>query len=204
VVREIVAGNVQVQLGGIEKVISLLFVDIRGFTAFSETNSPENVVSMVNRFLSLTSRSIQENGGTIDKYIGDATMGIFNAPNDLPNHALCAVRAAWDMKQGAVALRQEILRDYGVDLQFGIGINTGTAVVGNMGSESRMEYTAIGDTVNTAARIESRAGKGQALLSDATYQLIKNAVFAVELGVINVKNKAAGVRVHSLEFVFES
>ena len=203
VVNEIISGNVDVQLGGTEKEITVLFVDIRGFTAFSEANPPEKVVSMVNRYLALTSRSIQENGGTIDKYIGDATMAVFNAPNNLPNHALCAVKAAWAMKVGAESLREEIIQNYGVDLQFGVGVNTGLAVVGNMGSDFRMEYTAIGDTVNTAARLESNSQKGQVLISDATYQIVKEHVEVTDLGVINVKNKKTGIQIYSLEGVLD-
>ena len=199
VVNEIIAGNVEVQLGGSVKEISVLFVDIRGFTAFSEANPPEKVVGMVNRYLALTSKAIQENGGTIDKYIGDATMAVFNAPNDLKDHALCAVRAAWAMKVGAEPLKDEIIEAYGVDLQFGVGVNTGTAVVGNMGSDFRMDYTAIGDTVNTAARLESNAEKGQIIISDATYQAVKNHVEVTDLGIINVKNKKTGIQIYNLE-----
>ena len=201
VVNEIISGNVEVQLGGTVKEISVLFVDIRGFTAFSEANPPEKVVNMVNRYLALTSRAIQQNGGTIDKYIGDATMAVFNAPNDLKDHALCAVKAAWAMKVGAEPLRDEIVEAYGVDLQFGVGVNTGTAVVGNMGSDFRMDYTAIGDTVNTAARLESNAEKGQIILSDATYQVVKDHVEVTDLGIINVKNKKTGIQIYSLENV---
>ncbi len=199
VVNELVAGNVAIELGGVEKELTLLFVDIRGFTAFSEANPPDRVVAIINRYLSLTSRAIQEYGGTIDKFIGDATMAVFNAPNDLDDHALRAVRAAFAMKKGSVALREEILRDYGVDLQFGIGINTGPAVVGNMGSAFRMDYTAIGDTVNTAARLESNAQKGQILLSEATYSRVKEHVEVEDLGVLNVKNKKIGIQIYSLE-----
>ena len=198
VVNEIIAGGVDIQLGGVVKEVSALFVDIRGFTAFSEANPPEKVVDMINRYLGLTSTSIQKNSGTIDKFIGDATMALFNAPNNVPDHALCAVKAAWAMKQGAVILQKEIIEEYGVDLQFGIGINTGKAVVGNMGSEFRMDYTAIGDTINTAARLESSAEKGQIIISDATYQLVKNNVEVAELGIINVKNKKVGILVYSV------
>ena len=198
VVSELMSGGVEIKLGGLEREITVLFVDIRGFTAFSEANPPEKVVSMVNRYLALTSASIQEQEGTLDKYIGDATMAVFNAPNNLPDHALRAVRAAMDMKKGAVMLQSEILRDYGVDLQFGIGINTGVAVVGNMGSDFRMDYTAIGDTVNTAARLESNAEKGQIILSDSTYQLVKDHVEVTDMGVLNVKNKKVGIQIYSL------
>ena len=198
VVKELVSDGVEIQLGGVEREVTMLFVDIRGFTAFSEANPPEKVVSMVNRYLGLTSRSIQDNGGTIDKFMGDATMAVFNAPNDVPDHALKAVKAAWAMKQGSVALREEILRDYGVDLQFGVGINTGTAVVGNMGSDFRMDYTAIGDTVNSAARLEANSEKGQILISEATYQLVKDHVDVKDLGILSVKNKQIGIQIYEV------
>jgi len=198
VVSELLSGGVDIKLGGVEKEITVLFVDIRGFTAFSESNPAEKVVSMVNRYLALTSNSIQKQEGTLDKYIGDATMAVFNAPNNLPDHAMRAVHAAMEMKKGAVLLQGEILRDYGVDLQFGIGINTGVAVVGNMGSDFRMDYTAIGDTVNTAARLEGNAEKGQIIISDSTYQIVKDYVEVEDMGVISVKNKKVGIQIYSL------
>ena len=203
VVNEIMSGGVEIQLGGVVKEITALFVDIRGFTAFSESNPPEKVVDMINRYLGLTSSAIQKNNGTIDKYMGDGTMALFNAPNDVPDHALRAVRAAWAMKEGSAALRKEILNDYGVDLQFGIGVNTGTAVVGNMGSDFRMDYTAIGDTINTAARLESGAEKGQIVISDATYQMVSEHVEVKDLGTINVKNKKIGIQIYSVENVLD-
>ena len=201
VVKEILSGGIELQLGGTVKEISVLFVDIRGFTAFSENNPPEKVVDMVNLYLGLTSSSIQKNNGTIDKYMGDATMALFNAPNDVPDHALCAVKAAWAMKQGAIELQGKIMEEFGVDLQFGIGVNTGKAVIGNMGSDFRMEYTAIGDAVNTAARLESNSEKGQIVISDATYQQVKDHVEVKDLGIINVKNKKVGIQIYSLEGV---
>jgi adenylate cyclase len=204
VVNEIIAGNVSVQLGGVLREVSVVFVDIRGFTAFSEANPPEKVVEMVNRYLDLTSRSIQQNGGTIDKYIGDATMAVFNAPNDLENHPFNAVKAAWDMKQGSTELQREILEEFGVDLQFGIGVNCGQAIVGNMGSSFRMDYTVIGDTVNTAARLESNASKGQIIISDAVYQQVKNRVTVNDLGEIMVKNKKDGIHIYEVIGVGEN
>ncbi|MCL2227588.1 MAG: adenylate/guanylate cyclase domain-containing protein [Oscillospiraceae bacterium] len=201
VVNEIINGNLDIQLGGVVKDVSALFVDIRGFTAFSETNPPERVVEIINRYLALTSSAIQKNSGTIDKYIGDATMALFNAPNDVPNHALCAVKAAWAIKQDSAALQKEVLAQYGVDLQFGIGVNTGSAVVGNMGSDFRMDYTAIGDSINTAARLEASAGKGQIIISNSTYNLVKQYVEVCNLGVIMVKNKNVGIQIYSVENV---
>jgi len=201
VVDEIISGGLEVQLGGVVKEVTALFVDVRGFTAFSEANPPEKVVDMINRYLGLTSRAIQSNKGTIDKFIGDATMALFNAPNDVENHALRAVKAAWEMKQGSISLQKEIFEEYGVDLQFGIGINTGKAVVGNMGSDFRMDYTAIGDAINTAARLESGAGKGQIIISDDTYNQVKDHVDVTDMGIINVKNKQTGIQIYSLDYV---
>ena len=201
VVNGIIAGEVEIQLGGVVKEITALFVDIRGFTAFSESNPPEKVVDMINRYLALTSTAIRTHQGTIDKFIGDATMALFNAPGNVPEHALCAVRAAWMMKEGSTALREQILQDYGVDLQFGIGINTGNAVVGNMGSDFRMDYTAIGDAINTAARLESNALAGQIIISAETYEKVKKYVDVTDLGVLQLKNKKVGVQVYNVENV---
>jgi len=199
IVEELVEGKIELELGGSMRDITVLFVDIRGFTALSEISPPENVVKMVNRYLGLTSASIQNNGGMIDKYIGDATMAIFNAPNTLKNHPLCACKAALAMKNGATKIHTEILAEFGVDLQFGIGINTGNAVIGNMGCDFRMDYTAIGDTVNTAARLEKNSSKGQIIISDATYQQVKDYVKVTDLGILNVKNKQVGIHIYSLD-----
>ena len=201
VVDEIISSGADIQLGGVVKEISVLFVDIRGFTAFSEANPPERVVHMINRFLDLTCNAIQINNGTIDKFLGDAAMALFNAPNDVSDHALSAVKAAWAMQSGAAALQDEISEEYGVDLQFGIGVNTGIAIVGNMGSDFRMDYTAIGDTINTAARLESIAEKGQIIIADATYQQVKQHVEVKELGTVHLKNKSVGVVIYSVENV---
>jgi len=203
VMNEILEGRVNIHLGGVLKEISVLFVDIRGFTTFSEANPPMVVMEVINRYLRLTSNAIQKNGGTIDKFIGDATMALFNAPVDVSNHALRAVKTAWDMQQEVVDLRREISNEFGVDLQFGIGINTGVAVIGNMGSDFRMDYTAIGDTVNTAARLESNALKGEIVISDATYQQVKDYVKVTEQGYIFLKNKKEEILVYTVDNVLE-
>jgi adenylate cyclase len=130
-------------------------------------------------------------------------MAVFNAPTDLKNHALCGVKAAWSMKQGAAKLKAEIFENFGVELQFGIGINTGQAIVGNMGSDFRMDYTVIGDTVNTAARLESNAAKGQIIISDTVYQLVKEQVEVNDLGELKVKNKKEGIHAYEVVDVSE-
>ena len=135
------------KLGGEKRNCTFLFTDVRGFTSLSEKLEPEQVTEIMNKALTIQSNAVKEYGGMVDKYIGDAMMAIFNAPIDLPDHEDKAIKTALkiisDMKKA----------DIGVAI--GIGINTGKAVVGNMGSDTRFDYSAIGDAVNTAARLES-------------------------------------------------
>lgn len=196
-------GEDGLKLGGDRREISVLFVDIRGFTPLSEKMEPEEVVGILNNYLNLTARSIFENEGTVDKFIGDATMAIFNAPLDLKDHEFKAVKAAWAMKQGAAVLRQELEAKYGRSVSFGIGVHTGYAVVGNIGADFRMDYTAIGDTVNTAARLESNAKPDQILLSSAIYEKVKDRVKVTSLGEIKVKGKEEGILVYQLDQIIE-
>lgn len=191
-------GEESLKLGGTRREITALFVDIRGFTPMSEKVQPEQVVEILNDYLNLTASSIFKFGGTLDKFIGDATMAIFNAPLDLEDHAFKAVQTAWAMKEGSAVLQKGLEEKFGRSVQFGIGINTGYAVVGNIGAKFRMDYTAIGDTVNTAARLESTAKPGQILMSQATYELVKGRVEAAYLGEIKVKGKEQGVPVYQL------
>lgn len=192
-------GEESLKLGGTRKFISVLFVDIRGFTPLSEKAQPEEVVEILNDYLDLCAKSIFNNGGTLDKFIGDATMAIYNAPLDLEEHAFKAVKTAWEMKQGAEPLKARILERFGKEVNFGIGVNTGYAVVGNIGSKDRMDYTAIGDTVNTSARLESNAKAGQILISQATYDLVKDKVEVTSLGGIKVKGKVEELQVYQVE-----
>ena len=192
-------GEESLKLGGTRREITALFVDIRGFTPMSEKVQPEEVVEILNNYLNLTASSIFEFSGTLDKFIGDATMAIFNAPLDLEDHAFKAVQTAWAMKQGSLALQQKLQEKFGRSVQFGIGVNTGYAVVGNIGAKFRMDYTAIGDAVNIAARLESNAKPGQILLSQSTYELIKERIQVTSLGEIMVKGREQGVPVYQLD-----
>ena len=192
-------GEESLKLGGSRKYISVLFVDIRGFTPLSEKAEPEEVVEILNEYLDLCARAIFNNGGTLDKFIGDATMAIYNAPLDLEDHAFYAIKTAWEMKQGAEPLMKKIQKKYDRTVQFGIGINTGYAVVGNIGSNERMDYTAIGDTVNISARLESNAKGGQILISKETYELVKDKISASSLGGLKVKGKTEELEVFQVE-----
>ena len=186
------------RLGGERRDIAVLFVDIRGFTTMSENLQPEQVVEILNEYLNLTSQSIFDNHGTLDKFIGDATMAVFNAPVDLEDYVFKAVCAAYDMRKGAEVLEKKLIERYGNSVQFGIGVNCGPAIVGNIGSTRRMDYTAIGDTVNTAARLESNAKRGEILISEAVYERIKDRIEAEQVGELSLKGKAQKILTYRL------
>ena len=135
------------KLGGEKKEATFLFTDVRGFTSLSEKLEPEEVTEIMNKALTIQSDAVQKYGGMVDKYIGDAMMAIFNAPIDLDDHRSKAVKTAIEIKQK--------MKEANLGIEIGIGINTGIAVIGNMGSDTRFDYSAIGDCVNTAARLES-------------------------------------------------
>lgn len=191
----------QLVLGGENRHVAVLFVDIRGFTTMSESMQPEEVVEILNEYLSLTTKSIFDNGGTLDKFVGDATMAVFNAPFELDDYIFRAVCTAWDMRAGADALADKFEKRFGKSVAFGIGVNCGNAVVGNIGCEFRMDYTAIGDTVNTAARLESNAKRGQILISEEVYEAVKDRVSVTPIGEIPLKGKSKGVFVYQLDEV---
>lgn len=203
VVDELIKSGQDIQLGGIKREMACMFVDIRGFTPMSEVLEPEEVVEMLNTYLDLTCKAIFKHNGTLDKFIGDATMAIFNAPLDLDDYIYRAVLTAWDIVQGGEALGKELKEKYGRTVSFGIGLNCGQAVVGNIGNTVRMDYTAIGDMVNTAARLESQAKGGQVLLSQAVYEAVKDRIQAVYLGEIPLKGKANTLPVYGLAHINE-
>lgn len=193
------SGQYQIKLGGETRDIAVLFVDIRGFTPLSESLQPEQVVDILNEYLNLTTQSIFKNNGTLDKFIGDATMAVFNAPFDLEDYEMCALRTARDIVAGAKALEASCEERYGKKVTFGVGVNCGDAVVGNIGCDVRMDYTAIGDTVNTAARLESNAKPGQVLISQTLYERVKDKDIEAEpIGEIPLKGKSKGLFVYRL------
>lgn len=199
VVNEILSvGEENLKLGGTRRRITLLFIDIRGFTPLSEKLSPEEVVAVLNEFFAIVTSCIFENKGTIDKFMGDAAMALFNAPLLLEDHALWAVKAAQAITEEGTALREKVREMSGVTLDFGIGINTGEAVVGNIGALNRMEYTAIGDAVNLAARLESNAAPGQVLVSESVYRDVAGRLPLEPVGEITVKGKSKPVMVYQL------
>ena len=191
-------GTYELKLGGETRDIAVLFVDIRGFTPLSESLEPKQVVNILNEYLELTTTSIFKHGGTLDKFIGDATMAVFNMPFDTEDYVYKAVLTAWDIVQGGKELEERLQKQYGKTVGFGVGVNCGPAVVGNIGCEFRMDYTAIGDTVNTAARLESNAQKGNIYISEDVYKQVKNRVTVSEVGTIPLKGKSNEVFVYSV------
>lgn len=197
------SGMYELKLGGEKKDIAVLFVDIRGFTPLSESLEPEQVVGILNEYLALTTGCIFENNGTLDKFIGDATMAVFNAPFDQEEYEMCAIRTALAIRAGGDALSQRLEKKYGKSVRFGIGVNCGEAVVGNIGCDVRMDYTAIGDTVNTAARLESRAQAGEILISPALYERVKDRIDAEPVGEMALKGKAETMLVYRVNALSE-
>ncbi len=197
-------GNFELLLGGEKRNVAVLFVDIRGFTPLSENLEPEQVVSILNEYLDLTSTCILNNLGMLDKFIGDATMAVFNAPFDLDDYIFRAVKAATDMRAGADVLSKKLFERFGKKVAFGIGINCGNAVVGNIGSDFRMDYTAIGDTVNTAARLESRAAAGEILISKDVHDALEGRIMTEEVGQMELKGKTKAVTVYRVMDIEET
>ena len=161
-------------LKGTRSEATILFTDIRGFTAFSETREPEKIVEDLNEYFSIATELILEYGGYVDKFVGDAVLGVFGVPIYYADHAERAVKAAVAMQKKF----QQRITDNGNPLlsRTGIGINTGVVVSGNLGSQVKMEYTVIGDSVNVASRINSLAGPGEIMISRSIYELTKNMI----------------------------
>jgi adenylate cyclase len=186
-----------VERGGIEtgrRDVTLLFSDIRGFTTLSETRSPEEVIALLNRYFSLQVDVVFRHSGSLDKFIGDCIMGIWGAPLDDPDHARHAVACALDMADTLQAFKRELGAEH-VDFDVGIGLHSGAAVVGLMGSQKRLEYTAIGDTVNLASRIEglTKDAKRRILVSKDTMERCAGAFDFVSCGSYHVKGRAQPV-----------
>lgn len=196
VVERLVNGEEDLALGGKRQQISVLFADIRGFTGFSEKLPPEKLVETLNQYLALAVNAIMEQEGTLDKFMGDAVMAIFNAPLPQPDCTLRAVKAALTMQQ-AIA-QYNVQATHQERLSFGIGIHLGQAVVGNIGTPQQMNYTAIGDTINLAKRLEENADGGQILLSQAAYNNVQSHVTVKDLGQLAVKGRAATEHAYQL------
>ncbi len=193
-------GGDALELGGRLYEIAVLFVDIRGFTTMSEALDPPTVVEIINRYLSLTTECIMRYHGTLDKFVGDCTMAFWNAPLPQEDPVYLACCAAMDMVEGSRSLGEELQQRFGRTVSFGVGVHVGPAVVGNIGATKRMDYTAIGDTVNTASRLESNAPGGKILISRAVADALGDRAEVTSLGdSIKLKGKADGFETLTLD-----
>ena len=187
--------NREIRPGGARLTITALFGDLRGFTTLSEASAPEAVVERLNRFYGLMSEAVFRHGGTLDKYLGDGLLALFGAPYATERDAVKAVRAAIDMQRAMVTFNHELTAGGQPPIAMGIGINTGPAIVGFVGSDTRLDYTAIGDTVNTASRLEHLAAPGQILISEHTMQALDASVGYRLLEAVQVKGRSSRLQI---------
>ncbi len=187
-----------IKLGGEKRYLTVFFSDIRGFTSMSENLQPEEVVQILNEYLTKMIEIIFKYNGTLDKFMGDAIMAIWGAPTGQEKHAEFALRAAVGMRESLEQLQKKWRAEGKKSIAVGMGINTGNVVVGNMGSEQFADYTVIGDDVNLAARLEQNAGPGQILISEATYNIVKDIVVAKKLQPLKVKGKEKPLNVYEV------
>lgn len=179
--------------------IAVLFVDIRGFTALSERIAPEGVVDILNKYLTMTSSCVQQNNGTVDKFVGDCTMAVWGAVRPCKDAVWQACKAAMDMVGQMDKLSDEVEQAYGCKLAYGVGVHYGDAIIGNIGSEMRMDYTAIGDVVNTASRIEAMAPAGKVYVSGRVRELLGDRVtVGQQVGRITLKGKSVPVDIYEI------
>ena len=201
IVDELIKDPSKATLGGDRKEITVLFSDIRGFTSFSEKHQPEEVVKLLNEYLGAMTEIVFDYEGTLDKFVGDAIMALWGAPVGQPDHADRAVRCALAMIERLKQLQAKWAAEGKYVIDIGIGINTGDMVVGNMGAEGKkMDYTVIGDNVNLGARLEglTRQYNNHIIISEFTYEKVKDIVQVNELGSVTVKGKQKPVRIYDL------
>ena len=189
VVKQMLENPESFKLGGVSQTITILFADIRGFTRISEHAPPERIVSLLNRYFSAMTDIIFAHGGTLDKYLGDGLMALFGAPTTTPDDANNALNAAVAMQRRVLGINIELQAEGLPEIGVGMGLHTGEVIVGYIGSERRSEYTAIGDAVNTCARLESNARGGEILMSDAAAKAARSRYKLQPRDPITVKNR---------------
>jgi adenylate cyclase len=200
VVNEMLKYPEKLKLGGERKEMTVLFSDIKGFTTIAEGLTPEELVSLLNEYLTVMTDIVFKYGGTLDKYIGDAIMALYGAPLDLPDHPANACRSALEMIHGLGSLNNKWIDEGRNPIDIRIGINTGPMMVGNMGSKQRFDFTAMGDSVNLGSRLEgaNKSYKTNIIIAESTYEHVKDDFICMELDSVRVKGKKRPVRIYSL------
>lgn len=184
------------QIGGKKVDITILFADIRGFTAYGEKHTPEDLVSVLNRYLAAAAESVLANEGTVDKFLGDAVMAWYNAPLPQADHTLRAVKTALSIRERIAGLHAELPAE--AHLDFGVGIHYGEAILGWIGTEKRLEFTSLGDSVNTTKRIQENSARNQILISKEAYERVKDEVDAKPFVPLTVKGKTHPLAVYEV------
>ncbi|MBZ5505594.1 MAG: FHA domain-containing protein [Acidobacteriia bacterium] len=202
-VVEMVVANPDIRLGGVNQEVTVMFADIRGFTAMSEDMEPSRVVEILNEYFTRVTDVIFDNGGTLDKYIGDAVMAVFGAPISKGNDAASAVTSAIQIQRLLIELNRDAVARNWPELRVGIGINTGSAIAGNIGSPRRLDYTVVGDTVNTAQRLMTNAAGGQILIAESTAKKLGKNFDLERLPELKVKGRSEAVPVFRVGWAAE-
>jgi adenylate cyclase len=196
VVQQLINDPARIELGGQLQEITVLFADMQSFTAISEHVDPEKLLTVLNQYHGLIVGAIQANKGTIDKFIGDAVMALYNTPLELERHPLRAVQTALTVREALAEFHTQFEPGLRMDINF--GIHTGKAVVGNVGTSQIMNFTAVGDTVNVAARLQATSHDGQILISESTYARVQDQIDAELLGPVQLKNRQVPVMVYAI------
>jgi adenylate cyclase len=200
VVNEMLKHPEKLKLGGDRKELSVLFSDIRGFTTIAEGLTPEDLVHLLNEYLTVMTDIVFKYDGTLDKYMGDAIMAIYGAPLDLPDHPIKACQSALEMIKGLKRLNQKWVGEGKQPMDIGIGINTSPMMVGNMGSDQRFDFTVMGDSVNLGSRLEgaNKSYKTNIIISEFTFERVKDEFVCMELDSVRVKGKTQPVKIYNL------
>jgi adenylate cyclase len=185
------------QLGGAVRDLTILFADLEGFTALSEWLDPGQLLNVLNQYHGLMVKAVRRNGGLVNKFLGDGILALYNTPLELPNHALKAVTTALEIRDALVDFQRDFSWELRMKINF--GINTGQAIVGNIGSEDLMDYTAVGDNVNLAQRLQSMSRGGEIMISEATYHQIAPYINAEEAGLRQVRGREVPVQVYFVQ-----
>jgi CHASE2 domain-containing sensor protein/class 3 adenylate cyclase len=199
VLADIVRHRSKGTLGSQRRVVTVLFCDIRGFTPLSQKMAPEQVAAFLHEYLTEMTDVVFEHGGTVDKYMGDSIMALYNVPFDQNHHAHQALKTAFEFQQRLKPLAKKMKEAFGWSLEFGVGIHTGEAVVGTLGSQQRFEYTAIGDTINLGARLESLTKQYHEpiIISETTYEAVRDQYVTKYLGTVEIQGREHSERIYA-------
>jgi len=197
VIQYMLANSSEIKLGGQVRQVTVMFADIEGFTTVSEHNDPVELLNVLNKYHGLLVSKIKSNGGTIDKFLGDGIMALFNAPVDQDDHVFQAVKTAIEIRHALKLFHMDMEESFRLGVN--IGIHTGQAVVGNVGGSELMDYTAVGDTVNLAARLQGLSNQSEITISAATYDIVKDRIRAELQGERLVKGRETAVTIYHVK-----